>query len=89
MTEASWSRIDGGDCIRLTGLPAGAHVRVFPGRAVSPETAGGAGGLPSTAGRLVRDGDDYCFVPRFAFLDGTTYTVTVEGAIAAVLVRAL
>ena len=31
------------------------------------------------AGRLVRDGDDLCFVPRFAFLDGTTYTVTVDG----------
>jgi hypothetical protein len=89
LTEASWSRSGGGDCIRLTGLPAGADVRVFPGRTVSPETAGGAGGLPPTAGRLVRDGDDLCFVPRFAFLDGTTYTVTVEGAIAAVLVRAL
>jgi hypothetical protein len=89
VTEASWSRSGGGDCIRLTGLPAGADVRVFPGTAASPQTAGGAGGLPSTAGRLVRDGDDLCFVPRFAFLDGTTYTVTVEGAIAAVLVRAL
>jgi hypothetical protein len=40
------------------------------------------------AGRLVRDGADLCFVPRFTFLDGTTYTVTVEGATAAVLVRA-
>jgi hypothetical protein len=40
------------------------------------------------AGRLVRDGDGLCFVPRFAFLDGTTYTVTVEGTSAAVLVRA-
>jgi hypothetical protein len=37
---------------------------------------------------LVRDGDGLCFVPRFAFLDGTTYTVTVEGTSAAVLVRA-
>jgi hypothetical protein len=40
------------------------------------------------AGRLVGDGADLCFVPRFAFLDGTTYTVTVEGTSAAVLVRA-
>jgi len=40
------------------------------------------------AGRLVRDGTDVCFVPRFAFLDGTSYTVTVDGAGAAVLRRA-
>ena len=40
------------------------------------------------AGRLVRDGGDLCFVPRFAFLDGTAYTVTVDGATAAVLIRA-
>ena len=40
------------------------------------------------AGRLVRDGADLCFVPRFTFLDGTTYTLTVAGATAAVLVRA-
>ena len=39
------------------------------------------------AGRLVRDGDDVCFVPRFPFVDGTTYTVVVDGAVAAVLVR--
>jgi hypothetical protein len=90
VTGASWSRSDGDECIRLTGLPAGVHdVRVFPGRTISSETAGGTGGLPPTAGRLVHDGDDLCFVPRFAFLDGTTYTVTVEGEIAAVLVRAL
>jgi hypothetical protein len=40
------------------------------------------------AGRLVRDGADLCFIPRFPFLDGTAYTVTVEGATAATLVRA-
>jgi hypothetical protein len=40
------------------------------------------------AGRLVRDGDGLCFVPRFAFLDGTAYTVTVDGAKAAMLGRA-
>ena len=82
MTGATWSRSGGGDCIRLTGLPAGADVQVRPGTAAAPA------GLPPTAGRLVRDGADLCFVPRFAFLDGTTYTVTVEGATAAVLVRA-
>ena len=77
-----WSRGGGGgDCIRLTGLPAGADVRVFPGTAVA------AVGLPPMAGRLERDGADLCFVPRFAFLDGMSYTVTVEGTSAAVLSR--
>jgi hypothetical protein len=81
VTEVTWSRGGDGDCIRLTGLPAGADVRVFPG------TAAAAGSLPPMAGRLERDGADLCFVPRFAFLDGTSYTVTVDGTSAAVLVR--
>jgi hypothetical protein len=82
VTEASWSRSGGADCIRLTGVPAGAEVQVFPG------TTAARRGLPPMAGRLVRDGDGLCFIPRFAFLDGTTYTVTIEGTSAAVLVRA-
>ena len=82
MAEAAWSRSGAADCIRLTGVPAGAEVRVFPG------TAAARGGLPPMAGRLVPDGDGLCFFPRFAFLDGTAYTVTVEGTRAAVLVRA-
>lgn len=66
----------------MTGLPAGAEVQVFP------ETASPAVGVPPMAGRLVREGPDLCFVPRFAFMDGTAYTVTVDGAKAAVLGRA-
>jgi hypothetical protein len=81
VTEASWSHSGGGDCIRLTGLPAGAGVQVRAGAAVAD------GGLPPMAGRLVRDGSDLCFVPRFAFLDGTAYTVTVEGGSAITLMR--
>ncbi len=61
-------------------MPAGARPQVRPGTAI--------GGLPPMAGRLIGDGADLCFIPRFAFLDGTAYTVTVEGAIAATLVRA-
>jgi len=38
------------------------------------------------AGRLVRAGNDLCFVPRFGFLDRTTYTVLVESVAVAVLV---
>jgi hypothetical protein len=82
VTEATWSRSGSGECIRLAGLPAGADVRVFPG------TAAAAARLPAMAGRLEPDGADLCFIPRFAFLDGTSYTVTVDGTSAAVLVRA-
>jgi len=39
------------------------------------------------AGRLIREGGDLCFVPRFAFVEGTTYAVSVEGVEAAVLAR--
>jgi hypothetical protein len=95
--EASWSRTavsgpasadrhagacqpsGGVDCIRLTGLPADADPQVRPGSA--------GGRLPPMAGRLVHDGDGLCFIPRFAFLDGTTYTVAVDGVVAATLVR--
>jgi hypothetical protein len=54
---------------------------------VRPGTAMESGGLPPTAGRLVPDGAGLCFVPRFAFLDGTAYAVTVDGSTAAVLIR--
>ncbi len=81
MTEVSWSRWGGEDCVRLGGLAPNADVQVRPGTAVA------IGDLPPMAGRLVRDGGDLCFLPRFAFLDGTTYTVTVEGVAAAVLLR--
>jgi hypothetical protein len=81
VTEVSWSRSGGADCIRLTDLPARAEVQV------RPDTAIAAGGMPPMAGRLVRDGADLHFVPRFPFIDGTTYTVTVDGTIAATLVR--
>jgi hypothetical protein len=82
VTEVSWSRSGGADCIRMTCVPAGAAVQVRPGTAVAPI------GLPPMAGRLVRDRADLCFVPRFAFLDGTAYSISVDGAIAATLVRA-
>ena len=39
------------------------------------------------AGQLVCDGGDLCFVPRFPFVAGTAYAVSVGGADAAVLVR--
>ena len=48
-------------------------------QAVRPRAAAAVGvvhgELPPMAGQLVRDGGDLCFVPRFAFVDGTTYAV--------------
>lgn len=81
MLEVSWSRCGGGDCIRLAGVAPRSVVRVRPATAVALGTA------PPTAGRVVRDGDDVCFLPRFPFLDGTAYTVTVDGVVAAELTR--
>jgi hypothetical protein len=54
---------------------------------VRPRTAMVVDELPPMAGRLVCDGDDMCFVPRFPFVDGTAYTVLVGGVATAVLVR--
>jgi hypothetical protein len=80
VTDVSWSRAGDGDCIRLDHLPAAATVAVRVGDATT--------NLPAMAGVVVKDQDGACFVPRFAFVAGTTYTVEVDGATAAVLVRA-
>ena len=86
MTRLSWSRLDGTDCIRLAGLAPGADVQVRPAAAAA---AAGipAAGLPPMGGRLAADGADACFVPRFGFVDGTAYAVTVDGRTAGVLRR--
>jgi hypothetical protein len=70
---ASWSRHGGQDCVRVTGTAQDVLVR--PAGAVAVAAA------PAMAGRLVRDGDDVCFVPRFGFVDGTTYTVAAGGVV--------
>ncbi len=54
---------------------------------VYPHTAEVAARFPPMAGHTTRDGDDVCFVPRFAFMEGAPYAVTIGGAMAAVLVR--
>jgi hypothetical protein len=79
--SVTWSQSGGADCIRLGGLDPGADVQVRPALAAA------RGEFPAMAGRLVRDGDDVCFVPRFPFVDGTSYTIAVAGATAAVLAR--
>jgi hypothetical protein len=75
--EASWDA----DRIRLRGVPPGTEIQVRPWSDAVVEDR------PPMAGRLVRDGDVVCFVPRFAFVDGTAYTVRIGGAVAATLIR--
>jgi hypothetical protein len=73
--EASWDA----DGIRLRGVPAGTDVNVRPDADIVD--------LPPTAGRLVQDGDEVRFVPRFDFVDGTTYVVRAGGVVVATLTR--
>jgi hypothetical protein len=80
--DATWSTCGDVECLRVLGVGPGARIAVWPSSAL-----GGAGAPPSTAGTVVVDGDDLCFVPRFAFVDGSAYTVVVDGAIPIELVR--
>lgn len=54
---------------------------------VRPGTSETGGRYPAMAGRLAVDGDDVCFVPRFAFMDGTPYAVSIGESTVAVLLR--
>jgi hypothetical protein len=83
MTEVLWSCRDGEDCIRVSGVRPGTEVRVLP---LMAEVVGQ---FPSMAGRTEVDGHDVCFVPRFAFVDGTTYSVSIDGVTSATLLRPL
>jgi hypothetical protein len=80
VAAVSWSRVRGEECVRIAG-GRGVDLRV------RPELTGIVGELPAMAGEVVADGDDACFVPRFGFVDGTTYTVTVDGVDAGTLAR--
>jgi len=71
--DACWSSLDGQACIRLSGLRSASVVRVRPASAAASGTA------PPMAGQVVRDGTDVCFLPRYPFVAGTTYTVSVDG----------
>lgn len=74
--RAEWSTHAGQDCLSLTGVPS---FEVRPATAFAD--------APAMAGTLVTSGDAVCFVPRFGFLAGTTYSVSVEGAVVASLTR--
>ena len=54
---------------------------------VHPGTAETGGRFPPWRASHAVDGDDMCFVPRFAFMDGTPYAVSVGGVTVAVLLR--
>jgi hypothetical protein len=81
MAAVSWAQRGPEGCIRLVDAPPEADVEVRP---TSPANSGD---LPPMAGRLVRDGAMAYFVPRFAFVDGASYTVRIDGAPAGVLHR--
>ena len=78
----AWSRVGGADCVRVRGLALSA-----PRADVEVRPAAAGSEFPAMAGGLVRDGDDVCFVPRFPFIEGTSYAIAVAGGTAAVLTR--
>jgi hypothetical protein len=73
VSEASWSSHGGRDCLRVAD-GAGARLEVYPASALT-----GAGAPPATAGEVVVDGADLCFVPRFGFVGGTVYAAVLDG----------
>jgi hypothetical protein len=81
VADVSWSHWDGQDCIRLSAIGPQSEVEV------RTLTSAAGSELPPMGGRQIRDGHDVCFLPRFAFVAGTPYTVLVDGVSAAVLLR--
>ena len=75
MSRVSWSTCEDSPCLRVSGARAATLV------AVRPVSSRRVQSRPATAGRLVTDGDDVCFLPRFPFLPGTTYEVEVDGSV--------
>ena len=80
--RVAWSSVGGTDCLRLTGAPAlgglpepelARRVRVYPTEAVATQIP-----MQAIAGSYQYDGDDVCFVPRYAFVDGVSYTALVH-----------
>jgi hypothetical protein len=81
VTEVAWSSSNGVTSIRLTGVPPGARIEVRPSSDTGPDR------YQPMAGRLHDDSGSVSFVPRFAFVDGTPYAVSVAGRTVAVLRR--
>jgi hypothetical protein len=81
VADVAWSRVGADDCIRVSGVSAEAQLEV------RPRLSGVTGVLPPMAGAVVEDRGDACCVPRFPFVEGTTYVVTLEGVDAGTVSR--
>lgn len=91
--RATWSRVGSDVALQIVDLPEAARAdlaamsdaqfaRAFPVYAASVAAADYPPAAPSTLqplpGRYSAAGREVCFVPRFPFLPGTTYTVLVH-----------
>ena len=90
LLELSWSDLQGRDCIRIRGW-TGVELRGLSGLAVSElgrrlailpsglvEAGAQLRALQPLAGRFEIDADGICFIPRFPFLDGTSYSLLID-----------
>ncbi len=81
MLTASWSQCGDEECIRISGVTPGVIVQV------RPQVRNAVGRFPPMAGRSLLDGGDVCFIPRYAFMPGTPYAVSIDNETSAVLLR--
>jgi hypothetical protein len=81
VTGVGWSRWGADDCLVIAGVAADATVEVRPRTSLAAVEA------PPMAGRVLRQGDDICFIPRFPFVEGTAYAVIIDDVLTTVAVR--
>ena len=82
-----WAQYQGRDCLKISGwteaelrelggLDAGAmsrHLAVYPSEALPADGSNPA--VPPVAGRFLVQGETVCFVPRFPFAGGVSYSL--------------
>ncbi len=90
--QLEWAQHQGRDCLKISGwtaielreldrLDAGTMPRrlaVYPSEALA--AAGHTPSVPPVAGRFLIHGRSICFVPRFPFADGVSYSLLAEAA---------
>jgi hypothetical protein len=88
----AWAEREGRSCLRVSGWTSAESSdtgglsadRLLRRLAVLPSELVNAGGdfraLPPVAGRFEIDGDTICFIPRFPFLDGVSYSLLVDSS---------
>src|SRR5262245_1236368 len=86
--KLKWSERWGAPCLRIEGSSAsefralgdladlGRRIAVLPAELLEARTA--VDNLQTMPGRFEIDGDVLCFIPRFPFVDGATYTLLVD-----------